>query len=171
MTERARILFVAGESGVGKTSACLALQIYGPLLLADIVSEKAGPRYFGNINECFARWSLWTPELERPENHARLENAFHEATLNFLSVVDEKLTDTIDLTIEGAITGNPQFRAMMIRMLEREFQIPCSDADVRVFWLVPPPSRSTNTFRSVDAPPTLMSLSEMSSSEPPDTLP
>jgi hypothetical protein len=67
MNEQARILFVAGESGVGKTSACLAFQIYGPLLFADIISEKAGPQYFGNIEECFARWSLWTPELERPD--------------------------------------------------------------------------------------------------------
>jgi quercetin dioxygenase-like cupin family protein len=140
MNERARILFVAGESGAGKTSACLAFQIYGPLLLADIISEKAGPQYFGDINECFARWLLWTPEMERPDNQVRLEKAFHEATLNVLSVVDEKLTDTIDLTIEGAITGHPPFRAMMLRMLQREFQIPCSDADVQVFWLAPPPS-------------------------------
>ena len=68
MTKQARVLFVAGESGVGKTSACLAFQIYGPLLFADIISEKAGPQYFGNTEECFARWSLWTPELERPDN-------------------------------------------------------------------------------------------------------
>jgi hypothetical protein len=36
------------------------------------ISEKAGPQYFGNIDECFARWSLWTPELERPHKQVRL---------------------------------------------------------------------------------------------------
>lgn len=164
MTEQARILFVAGESGVGKTSACLAFQVYGPLLLADIISEKAGPEYFGDSSECFARWSLWTPELERPENHARLGKVFHEATLSFLSVVDEKLTNTIDLTIEGAITGHPHFRAMMLRILEREFQIACSDADVQVFWLAPPPTTNLEYIqkrgRSADAHVTLRDVEQ-----------
>ena len=139
MTDPVRILFVAGESGVGKTSACRKFQIDGPLLFADIISEKAGPLYFGNIDECFARWSLWTPELEKPENHARLEVAFHEATNK---VVDQQLTNAIDLVIEGAIAGHPQFRAMMLRLLERRLQFPCTDADVRVFWLAPPPARN-----------------------------
>ncbi len=152
MTKQARILFVAGESGVGKTSACLAFQIYGPLLFADIISEKAGPQYFGNIEECFARWSLWTPELERPDNHARLEMAFHQAILKFLKVIDENLTNAIDLTIEGAITGHPQFRAMMLRMLEREFKIPCADAEVKVFWLAPHPSKNLEDIQKRGRP-------------------
>lgn len=137
MIERARILFVAGESGVGKTSTCREFETYSTLLLADRITEAAGPSYFDEIKEGYARWSLWTPELKKPENHARLESAFHEATLK---VVGENLMDGVMLVIEGAITGHSEFRVLMLRMLEREFRIRCSDAKVEVFWLEVPPN-------------------------------
>jgi len=137
MTNRARILFVAGESGVGKSTVCQSMGGHTLLLYADRITETAGPQHFRDTNECFAIWSLWTSELENPENHLRLESAFHEATLK---VIDEELTNAVDLVIEGAITGHSQFRALMLRMLEREFQILCSNAEVNVFWLDPPPA-------------------------------
>lgn len=135
MNRQARILFVAGESGVGKSSACRAFQKSDPLLFADLITEKAGPSYFGNINEVFARWSLWTPELDKPERHACLGSAFLTSTVE---VVGHARMDRPNIVIEGAITGHPQFRALMLGILERAYRIRCSDAEIAVFWLAPP---------------------------------
>lgn len=149
MTERARILFVAGDSGTGKTSACLAFQIYGPLLCTDIICERAGMQYFGSQRQGFAKWSVWAPELEKPESRARLEKAFCDASF---SAVDEKLTNALDLTIEGEITGYPQFRDMTLRILEREFQIAVTGAEIHVFCLAPPSSTILEYIRKRGRP-------------------
>lgn len=77
------------------------------------------------------------PEPEHPENHARSERAFHPATRH---VVDEKPANTINPTIEVAITGQPQFHVLILTMLERESQLPRSGPDVPVFRLASPAS-------------------------------
>jgi hypothetical protein len=134
LTVGLKILFLAGESGTGKTTIGRSLEAYGLLLHADLITKRAGPHYFPGQQDNFCRWSLWTPELGDTAKHDLLLDSFRQSMIERRG---GEIDGTRNLVIEGAVVGHLVFRSLMLIVLDREFSIRCHDADVATFWLDP----------------------------------
>lgn len=145
MNGAARLLFLAGESGTGKTTLGRSLKAHGLLLCADQITKRAGPHYFPNRQENFCRWSLWTAELAHESNHERLLNAFVQS---MRERPGPSITDGKNLIIEGAVVGHPDFRKLMLAVLTTEYSVRFHDSDVATYWLDPPPRQVLYNVKS-----------------------
>lgn len=140
-----RILFLAGESGTGKSTVGRSLEDFGVLLHADLITKRAGPHYFSHENDDFCRWSLWSPEFDNEAQHGRLIKSLRQSMREH-----KEISTTINgaLIIEGAIVGHSIFRRLLCVVLEQEFAIELGDWDIACFWLDPTDQRVYRNIQS-----------------------
>lgn len=129
-----RILFLAGESGSGKSTVGRMLESHATLLYADLITKRAGRHYFPGGKDNFCRWSIWSSELNDECKHGRLADAFER------SIQDRKGPPIASkVIIEGAIACHPFFRSIVQRVLEKRNANSVESFNVACFWLNLPP--------------------------------
>ena len=149
MNGPSRLLFLAGESGTGKSTVGRSLEALALLIYADLITKRAGPHYFPDRQENFCRWSLWTVELAQESNHERLLSAFVQSMQERNG---PSITDCKNLIIEGAVVGQPDFRKLIRSVLKIEYSVLFHDSEVATFWLDPPPRQVLDNVKARSRP-------------------
>lgn len=144
MNGPSRLLFLAGESGTGKSTVGRSLEAHGLLLYADLITKRAGPHYFPTRQENFCRWSLWTSELDNELNHSRLIDAFRQSMRERKGLPIE---GHLNLIVEGAVVGHPEFRKLVRHVMEVEYSVAHRDVEVATLWLDPTASELLDNIR------------------------
>ncbi len=129
-----KLLFLAGESGVGKTTLALRLTDRALILHSDGIMARAGPVYFRRETGQFCSWKPWAIELDDQSKHFDLVQALR---LSLTERRGEPIHKYAHLIVEGAIAGHSSFRALLQQVLETEYSLTCHDETLACFWLCP----------------------------------
>lgn len=110
----AKLLFVAGEPGSGKTEFVLSpLRNEGlgfPIETDKVCSVAA--KHYSRCPGIGCRWQLWKLEFDNADCRRDLKTAFRKAILGELRVLPT------NVIVEGVLSVHPEFRAITLEILE-----------------------------------------------------
>ena len=117
-----KLLFLAGEPGVGKTNRIarpLADNRLGFVFNTDHISRLAA-KHYSSAGYLGCKWQLWKLEFDENNNQQQLKAAFHK-TMEELGEIP--INKVHNLIIEGVLSAHPAFRNIMFfTLLELGFR-------------------------------------------------